>query len=40
MYSAGIMKGGLDSIENGIDSMTSGTLRAFRNKFVTNLETQ
>jgi hypothetical protein len=40
MYSTDIMKIPLDSIENGIDSMTSATLTAFRNKFVTNLETQ
>ena len=40
IYSAGILMGGFDFIENALDSMTSGTLRAFRNKFVTNLETQ
>lgn len=36
MYSAGIMKEQIDSIENRIDSMTSDALTAFRNKFVTN----
>ena len=40
VYSAGIVNGELYSIENPLDSMTSGTLTAFRNKFVTNLETQ